>query len=393
MTTSAQKTLRRLTIIVLLQWMGATLGLPLLPLFLEHRGGTPHVIGLIVASFFLAGVATQFFLGRLADQFGRRLILIGGLVCYGFASMTYVLPVHAEWFTLSRMFQGASAGAIEVASMAAVASLFPEHERGGAVAKILSAQLLGIAIGPIAGVVTTVATLGWAFFATGIFSLGAAVVALRTDLGDVVFDPSLLPRMRWSSQLLGALLAAATTGVAIGVYETCWSMLLHAHHASQFQIRLSWTMFCLPWVALSRVGGWIADHWNRKWAALLGLANGLIFLTIYPRCHNNAIMPFIGSFESIGSALTVPSIGSLLSQGAHDREFSRRQGISATAQTIALAASAVGSGFLFTQDPALPFDVFAGVGALLLIGAAWSWRAVVGRVLPDETAESTGIRP
>lgn len=386
MTSSAQKTLRRLTIIVLLQWMGATLGLPLLPLFLEHRGGTPHVIGLIVASFFLAGVATQFFLGRLADQFGRRLILVGGLVCYGIASMTYVFPVHAEWFTLSRILQGASAGAIEVASLAAVAALFPEHERGAAIGKILAAQLLGIAIGPIAGVVTTVATLGWAFFATGIFSLGAAVVALRTDLGDVVYDPSPLPPMQWSPQLLGALLAAATTGVSIGVYETCWSMLLHAHHATQFQIRLSWTMFCLPWVALSRVGGWIADHWNRKSAALLGLANGLLFLTIYPRCHNNAIMPFIGSFESIGSALTVPSIGSLLSQGAHDREFSRRQGISATAQTSALAMSAVGSGFLFTHDPALPFDVFAGAGGLLLLGVAWSWRRVTGRVSPDEGA-------
>ena len=40
---SAQQTLRRLTVIVGLQWMGATLGLPLLPLFLEHRDGTPSV--------------------------------------------------------------------------------------------------------------------------------------------------------------------------------------------------------------------------------------------------------------------------------------------------------------------------------------------------------------
>ena len=52
-----KQTLRRLTIIVAIQWMGATLGLPLLPLFLEHRGGTPTMIGLIMASFFVAGVA------------------------------------------------------------------------------------------------------------------------------------------------------------------------------------------------------------------------------------------------------------------------------------------------------------------------------------------------
>ena len=69
--------------------MGATLGLPLLPLFLEHRGGTPTVIGFIIASFFMAGVATQFALGHLADRFGRRPILAAGLVVYGVASMTF----------------------------------------------------------------------------------------------------------------------------------------------------------------------------------------------------------------------------------------------------------------------------------------------------------------
>ena len=110
-----QQTLNRLTIIVLIQWMGATLGLPLLPLFLEHRGGSPHVIGLIVASFFIAGVISQYFLGHLADKFGRRPVLITSLITFGLASMTYALPLSAVWFTMTRVVQGASAGALEVA--------------------------------------------------------------------------------------------------------------------------------------------------------------------------------------------------------------------------------------------------------------------------------------
>ena len=360
--------------------MGATLGLPLLPLFLEHRGGSPHIIGLIVASFFLAGVATQFGLGRLTDAYGRRPILVGGLVLYGLASMTYVLPLQASWFTMTRIFQGGAAGAIEVASMSAVSALFAEHERGSAVAKILTAQLLGIAVGPIAGVVTTVKTLGWAFFLTGVVSLVAAVIAGRTFLGDVSLDTSPLPRVKWTPQLIGAIIAAATTGVSMGVYETCWSMLMHAHHASQLQIRLSWTLFCIPWVALSGVGGWIADHWNRKWAGLLGLLNGAVFLSIYPHCHNNTLMPFIGAFESIGAALTVPSVASLLTQGASDREFGRRQGLSATAQTGSLAVTAIAAGFLFTINDALPFYLISVVGVLLTLATFWWWRSIEGRI-------------
>ena len=123
-TSTPQQTLRRLTVIVAIQWMGATLGLPLLPLFLEHRGGVPTVIGFIMASFFVAGVVTQFFLGRLADRFGRRPILIYSLIAYGIASTAYLLPVSAPWFALARAVQGASAGAIEVASMSAVCLLY-----------------------------------------------------------------------------------------------------------------------------------------------------------------------------------------------------------------------------------------------------------------------------
>ncbi len=380
-----QQTLRRLTIIVAIQWMGATLGLPLLPLFLEHRGGTPSVIGFIMASFFVAGVATQFFLGRLADKFGRRPILVVSLVAYGFASMTYLLPVAAPWFALTRVVQGASAGAIEVASLSAVAALFSEAERGRAVSQILAAQLLGIAIGPVAGVLASVRDLGWAFFVTGIVSLAAAAQAVRTNVGDRAFDPTPLPKLQWTSQLTGALIAAAATGLLIGVYETCWSLLMHAHHATTLEIRLSWTMFSLPWVALSRLGGWLADHSNRRFIALAGLVNGAVFLWIYPHIHNNVAMLFLGSLESIGAALSVPSIASLLTQGAAHRELSRRQGLYATSNTAALALSASFSGVLFTINSALPFTVIAIVSAVLAVSTLWWWRDVTGNITHESS--------
>ena len=384
-----QQTLNRLTIIVFIQWMGATLGLPLLPLFLEHRGGSPHIIGLIVASFFVAGVITQYFLGHLADRFGRRPVLIASLISFGLASMTYALPLSAVWFTLTRAAQGASAGALEVASMSAVAALFAENERGRAVSRILAAQLTGMAIGPMVGIVASVNNLGWVFFITGIVSLVAAVVAVNTNLGDVAFDPSPLPPLRWNRPFVGALVAAAALGLAVGVYETCWSLLMHAHHATTLQIRLSWTMFCLPWVFLSRTGGWIADHLNRRYTVLFGLFNAAAFMATYPHIHNNVLMLFLGSAESIGAALSSPSISSLLSQGAHTRELSRRQGLYATSTTASMALSAVASGYLFTIDSAIPFTVVAMISSLLAISTLYFWRGVAGRISASSTSVVT----
>ncbi len=379
-TTTANQTLNRLTVIVSLQWMGATLGLPLLPLFLEHRGGTPTIIGFIMAAFFVAGVATQFALGHLADRFGRRPILIASLVTYGVASMTYLLPVAAPWFALTRGFQGAAAGAIEVASLSAASALFAESERGRAVSRIMAAQLLGIAIGPVVGVVASVRTLGWAFFVTGVVSLVAAAQTSRIAPGDVVTSSRALPKLQWTPQVLGALTAASATGIAIGVYEACWSLLMHAHHASTLQIRLSWTLFSVPWVALSRAGGWLADHANRRVTSFLGLLNVALFLSLYPHIHNNVALLLLGSLESIGTSLSMPSISSLLTQGAQSRELGRRQGLYATANTASLAIAASLSGYLFTINEALPFTVMALVSALLTLTTLVWWRNVRGHV-------------
>ena len=377
---SAPQSLRRLTVIVAVQWMGATLGLPLLPLFLEHRGGTPSLIGLIMATFFVAGFATQFAFGHLADRFGRRRVLVSSLVAYGLASMTFLLPVAAPWLALTRAVQGASAGAIEVASLSAVAALFSESERGRAVSRILAAQLFGVAIGPLAGVVASVRDLGWAFFVTGLVSLVAAVVTLRTNLGDLAFDPTPLPALRWNTQLVGSLVAASSSGLVIGVYEACWSLLMHAHHATTLQIRLSWTLFALPWVALARVGGWLADHSNRRFIALAGLLNGAVFLALYPHIHDPTAMIFLGSLESVGAALSVPSVSSLMSQGAPERELSRRQGLYTTSSTAALAIAAGSSGFLFTVNPAWPFTLGASLAAVLATTTLYWWHRVDGRV-------------
>jgi DHA1 family multidrug resistance protein-like MFS transporter len=264
--------------------------------------------------------------------------------------------------------------------MSAVAALFSEEKRGRAVSQILAAQLFGIAIGPVAGVLASVRQLGIAFFITGIVSLLAAVVAFNTNLGDKAYDPSPLPKLQWNSQLIGALFAASAGGLTIGVYEACWSLLMHSHHATTLEIRLSWTMFALPWVALSRVGGWLADHANRRLIGLAGLLNGAIFLSLYPHIHNNVVMLFVGSLESVGASLSVPSVSSLMSQGAVDRELSRRQGLYATSNTASLAIAAGVSGFLFTINAALPFTLLAIVASVFAATTLWWWRNVNGNV-------------
>ncbi len=199
--------------------------------------------------------------------------------------------------------------------------------------------------------------------------------------------------MQWGRRLTGALVATSAAGLAVGVYEACWTLLMHAHHASTLQIRLSWTFFGLPWVLLSRFGGWLADHANRRIVALLGLLNGAFFLALYPHIHSNDVILGLGSLESVGTALSLPSISSLMSQGAADRELSRRQGLFAMSNTASLAAAAGVAGFLFTINTALPFTVIAITSAVFALSTLYWWRGVHGVVSAAPAQRSGEVAP
>jgi len=377
---NVERTLRSLTAIVAIQWMGATLGLPLLPLYLKERGGTPTEIGVVISSFFVAGLLTQFYAGHLSDRFGRRIVLVAGLVGFGAASVMFVLPLHAAWYIVARSVQGAGAGAIEVASLATVAALVPEVRRGRAISRIYAAQLGGIAVGPLIGALIPLSRLGWAYVAAAVLSSVAALVAFRSNLGDDVTHTEPMEKVRRTDQFYGALFGGVAVGLCIGVYETCWSLLLNNHHATTLQIRLSWTLFATPFVLLSPLGGRLADRANRRVIGQLGMFNAAFFLALYPHIHNNWVLLFIGPLESVGAALSIPSISSLLTQGAASRETGRRQGLYTTANTGALAVSAIVAGALFSVQPELPFTVIAIVSALITSTNFWWWRNVRGHI-------------
>jgi DHA1 family multidrug resistance protein-like MFS transporter len=145
-------------------------------------------------------------------------------------------------------------------------------KRGRAFASIYGAQLAAMAIGPLAGSLIGLSDMDIVFALAGSIALGACLPAVgggvvaRTDLpfADAVRKTAKgLPQL--TRPLVGSLFAAAALGLVIGVYESCWTLLLESHHAHDWQIGLSWTLFAVPFVAMARPGGWLADHLDRRW--------------------------------------------------------------------------------------------------------------------------------
>ena len=104
---TVERLVRTLALTTFLLWVGASSILPLLPEYLRHRGSSDGLVGVVMASYFVAALACQYPAGRLADRIGRRPVLLGGLLCYAVGSFGFLAPVGPAVDIGFRSLQGA----------------------------------------------------------------------------------------------------------------------------------------------------------------------------------------------------------------------------------------------------------------------------------------------
>ncbi len=382
---TVERLVRTLALTTFLLWVGASSILPLLPEYLRNRGSSDGLVGAVMASYFVAALACQYPAGRLADRIGRRPVLVAGLLCYALGSFGFLAPVGPAVDIGFRCLQGAGAGAAEVASLAMISGAVELARRGRAFASIYGAQLAAMAIGPLAGSLIGLSDMDIVFALAGLIALGACLPAVtgvvaRTDMPSRAADRRTakgLPRL--TRPLVGSLFAAGALGLVIGVYESCWTLLLESHHAHDWQIGLSWTLFAVPFVAMARPGGWLADHLDRRWLVVGALTSSVIFCCSYPFVGSLVLLLILGGVEALGMAVALPSAQSLLTQGSSPGELGRVQGLFSTSETAAIALSAGAGGALFGLATWAPFFAGAAGAAVLVAALPFIWMPVTGR--------------
>jgi MFS transporter, DHA1 family, multidrug resistance protein len=398
---AAQRLVRALALTTFLLWAGASSILPLLPEYLRVRGASDGLVGAVMASYFVGALLCQYPAGRLADKLGRRPVLIGGLLCYALGSFCFLLPVGPAVDVALRALQGAGAGAAEVASLSMVASAVDLSYRGRAFASIYGAQLAAMAIGPLAGSFVGHSAMDFVFAFAGAIALGACLPAVygaalsKADLNPNASDKEVVSGLpRFNPALVGSLFSAAALGLVIGVYESCWTLLLESHHAHDWQVGLSWTLFAVPFVAMAKPGGWLVDHLDRRRLAFASLASSVVFCCIYPFIGSLWLLLVLGGLEALGMAVGLPAAQSLLTQGSRPIELGRVQGMFSTSETTAIAISAGAGGALFGLATWAPFVAGAAGAALFVAALPFVWRTVEGRAsdVDPEWHEGPAIR-
>jgi DHA1 family multidrug resistance protein-like MFS transporter len=393
-TDASVRLIRTLTATVFLEWLGATSIVPMLPVYIRHLGGTDLLAGLVMASFFAAGVLFQYPLGRLADRIGRKPVLLGGLVVYGLASFAFLAPIAPAVAIGLRGLQGLGAGASAIAALAMVSGAVAVERRGRAFASIYGAQISGMAVGPLIGAIVGAHHMWIMFLGSGVVAFVACIPAMRIVAppeeaalrdartnSDGTRNP--LARVQWSRSMTGAMIAGAALGLTTGVYDICWTLLLVSRGAAGWQIGVSWTMFAVPFVVAARPSGWLADHMDRRILVLGGLGLAMAFCASYPFIGAVPALMVLGATEALGFAAALPSLQSLLTQGSEPSEVGRIQGLFGTTQTACTAVSAAAAGASFAVARWLPFVTASAITAVALVATAVVWRTVAGHVHPE----------
>ncbi len=216
--TSVKWALASLSLATLLSSLGTSIANVGLPTLAPAFGASFGEVQWVVLAYLLAITTLIVSAGKLGDVFGRRKMLVAGLVLFTVASaLSGVAP--SLWFLLAaRVGQGAGAAIMLALSMALVAETVAKERTGSAMGMLGTMSAIGTALGPTLGGVL-IAGLGWrAIFLVNVpLGLLAVVLAWRHLPGDRVNVPATHARFDVPGTLLMSLtLTAYALSVTMG---------------------------------------------------------------------------------------------------------------------------------------------------------------------------------
>jgi MFS family permease len=189
----------------------ALLGLiaPLLPLIQERTGASDAEVGIALAAYAVPIALLSLPLGRAADRFGRRPLLILGLLVVAAGSVLIAESRSLELLIAARVIQGIGSAASWISALALVSDTAPPGRRGESIGAALAATGVGSIAGPALGGV-----------AADVFSYEApflivAAIALALVGAAVALLPAGVKRSRPAAPALAVVVRTLRAGHAI----------------------------------------------------------------------------------------------------------------------------------------------------------------------------------
>ncbi|HRQ40711.1 MAG TPA: MFS transporter [Chloroflexota bacterium] len=388
-------------LIVFVNILGASMVLPVLPLYALRRFEMePQVITLLGASFFLAQAIASPFLGRLSDRYGRVPILIVSQIG---TAVSFVIIAQAQSVALlfaARILDGITGGNIIVAQ-AYITDITPREKRTQSLGLVFAAFGLGFVFGPALG-----GLLSGLFGPAVTFYLAALAATAVVIMTYFTLDETLSPEQRQQNRQRGrgslsirhillnyplviVLLLTFVGQFALGLLQSTFALygaaVLFAGYTQQITdlgIGLLLTVVGVTQLITQLL---ILPRALKRFNETLIIALGLIIRAVGLFIFAVITSPWLGAFGSIffamGMGLLMPPLQSAATRSVDDEIRGEVLGVNQSVVSISTIISTAVSGTIFALSPTLPYEV----GFLLSI-LTLPLVLVLHKVMPPEKA-------
>ncbi|AFY71588.1 major facilitator superfamily MFS_1 [Thalassoporum mexicanum PCC 7367] len=152
-------------------WTSMASQLPTIPLYVRSIGGTPEQVGTVMGAFAIGLLTFRSWMGKFADQNGRRRVVQLGLLVAAIVPVFYaMLPPLPIMFGL-RAIHGVCIAAFTTGVSALISDLAPPQHRGEIIGYMTLVNPLGLSLGPLLSI-----WIGAEYGYRGIF-IAAAILA------------------------------------------------------------------------------------------------------------------------------------------------------------------------------------------------------------------------
>lgn len=371
---------------------------PILPLFAQHLGAGPAVVGLVVGASTITGIFVKLPAGALSDVVGRRPLLMAGAFIFAMMPFAYVLIGSVAALAAVRFVHGNATAVFGPVASATVSDLAPANRRGSWLATYATAQGVGQALGPLlGGYLLAGGRFDLAFAAAGAIGIavpilvsriatapvearrGSAWRTMRTGLGEVTGDPQLLLT---SVAHAGQFVLNGALNAFLPLYARDVLGLTTAEVGWLFAAQTVTTLSVRPIV------GRVSDTIGRRGAIASGLAMSSAMVALMSIASGGSALAACTMFYAAGVATTSAAASAHITDLARRAHYGAAHGVFGTIYDIGDALGPVGAGLLVA---AVGYEWMFRAAAALGFATAAVFFSVCFRIGPEKVGGAARI--
>ena len=359
--------------------LGMDIYLPIVPAMPEILGTTPEIVQLTLTLYMIMLGVGQIIFGPLSDRFGRRPILIGGVLVFAATSLALAMTTSAWLFVLLRLIQAAGAAAMLVAVFATVRDVYADTPESAVIYSLMNAMLACVpALGPIAGALIA-RYFGWEaiFLALCISALIALPFVLpkwhetrqvrkssnRADFGLVLRSPSF-----W----VYTMAFGTAMGSFFVFFSTAPRVLIEGAGFSELGFSVAFATVAIVMIATTR----FAKRFVARWGIPGCVIRGMLLLLFSASLLGLGEIFLTASFLSFVLPMWLVAIGivfttSVTANGAL-QEFSEMAGTAVALHFCvqSLIVGVIGTGAVIALNGGTAWPLIAYIGGMAAITLA-----------------------